>query len=152
MVLVILIGGGLILSLNASGQVSPTDLQNKSGMVLSAECVKSRSVHGVNVLVNFSGTAVHDYFSLPVDTQCQEVMSGLIGNNLTISYFENVYFGVSVGDKMIRDTEGALSDFNDKTSSITFLCFTMLIAILALYFKGKHVTNKGSGRENTPLL
>ena len=100
-VLVILIGGGLIAILNTSNQVSLTDLQNKSGKVLSAECVKSRSIHGIKALVNYSGTEEQDYFNLPIDIQCQEVVSELIGNDLTISYFENAYFGVSVKDKVI---------------------------------------------------
>ncbi len=152
-ILIILVAGGLIVSLCTDNPVSINDLHKKSGVVASATCVKSRSVYGIKLQINYSGTLEKDYFSLPININCIEVASELKeGSILTISYFENAYFGISVGDKVIRNTEQAISDFNDKTGSIMFLSFIAFVSILALYWKGRHVTSKGSGRVNAPLL
>ena len=134
----------VIWSLYTLNSVLLDDLKVKTGKVENAECYESRSSIGIKLLVNYTGTPEQDFILLPAYADCENIVGKFAGNEISISYHNNAYFGVSVAGNSIIQTEQALAQFNSKFGSIVFVSFMALVFIIALYFRGKHVTSQST--------
>ena len=142
MLVVVLICGYLINQLLLVETVYLTDLKTKQGQVENAKCIDTETTSGVKFLVNYFGENEQDFLLLPRHITCKNILSRFIGGNVKITYFKNVYFGISLNEEALTDTEVELSKFNNKSDSIAFIVFISIISIYMLYLKGRHVTNR----------
>jgi len=138
----IALGLVVCLLLLMTNKVSIESIKYKKGRVINPTCVESHSSKGIKFLARYSGQPVEDYVSLPLDINCQEIVSEFNNGKILIAYFNNKYFGVSINGRELRNTELQLSKFNDKSGSIAFILFVISVSVFTLYFRGSHVARK----------
>ena len=146
-ILIICLSGFVLIGRLVSVEpVAVSDLREKQGRVTEAECVVTSSVNGLKFLAAYDDVPVEDYVNLPGGSACEDLLPILQGNTITITYFDNKYFGITVGDRVLISSETAVDEFNDKSGSVSFVAFLTLVAALSFYLRGWHVTRRTSAR------
>jgi hypothetical protein len=127
--------------LELANTVSLDDIQYKKGTIESATCIDSRSVRGIRVVATYSNGPVEDYVALPVGIECSPSLTSQIrGEVIKVAYYEAHSFGVSVGSHELRDTATEIARFNDRSRSIIFVAFVTVVAVCAIYFRGRNAS------------
>lgn len=111
-------------------------LSNKKGLVRSALCVDSRSSQGIRFEVGYSGNDyVEDFIFLPNGLDCNsDLLDKFIGQIISISYYENYYLGIEIGDLIIRDELVEVRRVNNSRIDFSFEIFVILIISLSVLF------------------
>jgi hypothetical protein len=140
--LAVLIGGYLFLSLLQSEEILPSSLVTHKGTVEEVECESSRSFYGINLKIssndNYRNTLLN---LLPDNINCEALASDIIGKEVSISYLRDIAFGVKVNGAVLINEQVAIQRFNSKGSTLFFVFFCTLVAVLCIYFRSRHITS-----------
>lgn len=125
--------------------IDEKDVVVKEGVAISARCIKTRSVNGVEFKVQYTGSiaVIDDFIILPFPIDCDDGLLDKFKNKpIKISYYENHYLGVEVDGQSIRSTADSLGELKDKRGGISFTLFIAIITSFALFNAGKPCRSK----------
>jgi hypothetical protein len=97
--------GAVSISWGATGPEQDSVVIYKTGEILAAKCVDSRSLRGLDVLVEYlDGQVIREYFALPTGINCTEsYVNSLEGATVNIMARENIYETIEIAGQLYRD-------------------------------------------------